>query len=132
MLQMLKQGKRSVDEYYKEMEPLLVPTRIREDLESKMARFLSGLNQEIAGFIEMFPYHTLHDLVDQAMRTKRKIQKETRGKSYASHSIAASWRKEQASTSLGGGHSQGVVARPSSSNAPSKMVVSTKSSSTNQ
>jgi len=32
-LQMLKQGKRSVDKYYKEMELLLVQTRIREDLE---------------------------------------------------------------------------------------------------
>ena len=48
--------------------------RIREDLESKMARFLGGLNEEIAGFVEMFRYHTLQDLVDQAMRTERKIQ----------------------------------------------------------
>ena len=32
-LQMLKQGKRSVDEYYKEMELLLVRAGIREDLE---------------------------------------------------------------------------------------------------
>ena len=55
-----------------------------------MARFLGGLNEEISGFVEMFPYHTLQDLVDQAMRTERKIQQETRGRSYASHSIAAS------------------------------------------
>ena len=125
---MLKQGKSSVDEYYKEMELLLVRTGIREDPESKMARFLGGLNEEIAGFVEMFPYHTLQDLVDQAMRTERKIQQETRGKSYASHSIAAPWRKQQSSTSFGGGRSQGAAARPSSSNAPSKMVVSTTSS----
>jgi len=72
-LQMLKQGKRSVDEYYKEMELLLVWTGIREDPESKMARFLGGLSEEIAGFVEMFSYHTLQDLVDQAMRTERKI-----------------------------------------------------------
>jgi len=32
-LQMLKQGKRSVDEYYKEMELLLVQIGIREDPE---------------------------------------------------------------------------------------------------
>jgi len=32
-LQMLKQGKRSVDEYYKETELLLVQTGIREDPE---------------------------------------------------------------------------------------------------
>jgi hypothetical protein len=55
----LKQGKRTIDEYYKEMELLLVRAEIREDLESKMARFLGGLNEEIAGFVEMFPYHSL-------------------------------------------------------------------------
>ena len=37
-----------------------------------MARFLGGLNEEIADFVEMFPYHTLQDLVDQSMRTERK------------------------------------------------------------
>ena len=39
-----------------------------------MARFLGGINEKIAGFVEMFPYHTLQDLVDQAIRTERKIQ----------------------------------------------------------
>ena len=63
-LQMLKQGKRIVDEYYKEMELLLVRAGIREDAESKMARFLGGLNEEISSFVEMFSYHTLQDLVD--------------------------------------------------------------------
>ena len=58
-----------------------------------MARFLGGLNEEISGFVEMFPYRTLQDLVDEAMRTERKIQQESRGKSYGSHSIAAPWRK---------------------------------------
>jgi len=131
-LQILKQGKRSVDEYYKEMELLLVRTGIREDPESKMARFLGSPNEEIAGFVEMFLYHTLQYLVDQAMRTERKIQQETRGKSYASHSIAAPWRKQQSNTSFGGGRSLDVAARPSSSNAPSKIVVSTISSPGNQ
>ena len=36
-----------------------------------MARFLNGLNEEILGFVEMFPYHNLQDLVDQSMRTER-------------------------------------------------------------
>ena len=45
-LQTLKQGSKSVDDYYKEMELLLVRSGIREDAELKMARFLSGLNEE--------------------------------------------------------------------------------------
>ena len=131
-LQMLKQEKRSVDEYYKEIELLLVQTGIREDTDSKMARFLSDLNEEVAGFVEIFPYHTLQDLVDQAMRIERKVQHEIRGKSYASHSIAAPWRKQQSSTFFGGGRSQSAVAMPSSSNASSKMAVSIALSPRNQ
>jgi hypothetical protein len=131
-LQMLKQGKKTVDEYYKEMELLLVRAGIREDPESKMARFLSGLNEEISGFVEMFPYRTLQDLVDQAMRTERKIQQETRGKSYGSHSIAAPWCKQQSSTSFGGGRSQGAATKSFPSNGTSKMTVSSASSPANQ
>jgi hypothetical protein len=123
-LQLLKQGKKSVDEYFKEMELLLVRTRIREDLESTMARFLGGLNEEISGFVEMFPYHTLQDQVDQEMRTERKIQQESRGKSYASHYNVVPWRKQQSSASFGGGRSQGNVARSSPSNGTSKMAAS--------
>jgi hypothetical protein len=71
-LQLLKEGKKLVDEYFKDMELLLVRTRIREDPESTMARFLGGLNEETSGFVEMFPYRTLQDQVDQTMRTERK------------------------------------------------------------
>ena len=60
-LQNLKQGSKPVDDYFKEMELLMVRSGIREDNESKMARFLHGLNEEISGFVEMFPYHNLQD-----------------------------------------------------------------------
>jgi hypothetical protein len=123
-LQLLKQGKKSVDEYFKEMELLLVQTGIREDPESTMARFLGGLNEEISGFVEMFPYRTLQDLVDQAMRTKRKIQQESRGKSYASHYNDVPCRKQQSSASFGGGRSQGNAARSSPSNGTPKVAAS--------
>jgi hypothetical protein len=78
-LQTLKPCSKSVDEYFKEMELLLIRSDIREDEESRMARFLHGLNDDISCFVEMFPYQTLQDLVDQTMRTERKIQQEGRG-----------------------------------------------------
>jgi hypothetical protein len=99
-------------------------TGIREDLESTMARFLGGLNEEISRFVEMFPYRTLQDLVDQAMRTERKIQQESHGKSYASHYNVVPWRKQHSSASFGGGRSQGNAARSSPSNGTSKMAAS--------
>jgi hypothetical protein len=46
-LQILKQGSISVDEYFEEMELLLIRSDIREDEESRMVRFLHGLNDDI-------------------------------------------------------------------------------------
>ena len=101
---------------------------IREDAESKMARFLSGHNEEISGFVEMFSYNNLQDLVDQAMRTERKIQQEGRRRSYGIQSISAPWHRQQAGTSVVGGRSQGAAARPSPSISTAKTAVSTASS----
>ena len=46
-LQNLRQGNRSVEEYYKEMEVAMAKANIEEDREATMARFLAGLNREI-------------------------------------------------------------------------------------
>ena len=100
-------------------------SEIREDNESKMARFLHGLNEEISGFVEMLPYHNLQDIVDQAMRTEKKIQQEGRRKSYGSQSISVPWRRQQVGTSVVGGRSQGAAARPSPSIGAAKSMVST-------
>ena len=47
-LQRLTQGSKSVDEYHKEMEIALIRANVVEDSEATMARFLHGLNQDIA------------------------------------------------------------------------------------
>ncbi|XP_071928142.1 uncharacterized protein [Coffea arabica] len=47
-LQTLVQGNRSVDEYHKEMEVLMLRADVQEDPEATMARFLNGLRPEIA------------------------------------------------------------------------------------
>jgi len=107
---------------------LLVRSGIREDEESKMARFLNGLNEEISGFVEMFPYNNLQALVQQAMRTERKIQQEGRRRSYGSQSFSVPCRRQQAGTSVVGGRSQVVAARPAPSIGAAKAAVSTASS----
>ena len=93
-----------------------------------MARFLNGLNEEILGFVEMFPYHNLQGLVDQAMRIERKIQQEGRRRSNDNQSFSAPWQRQQAGTSVVGGRSQGVAARPSPSIGVAKTAVSIASS----
>ena len=94
-----------MDEYYKEMELLLDRARIHEDDESKMARFLHGLNNEISYFVEMFPYNTLQDILEQAKRTERKVQRSGHGR--ISHSRTTTpWQRSQPSASHGGSQFQ--------------------------
>jgi hypothetical protein len=131
-LQTLKQGSKLVDEYFEEMELLLFRSDIREDEELRMARFLHGINDDISSFVEMFPYQTLQDLVDQAMRTERKIQQEGRGWSYGGRSISTTWRRQQPGTYVGGVRSQGAATRSSPSIGIAKTPFSSASSPANQ
>jgi hypothetical protein len=74
-LQTSKQGSKSVVEYFKEMELLLIRSDIREDEESRMARFLHGLNDGISSFVEMFPYLILQGLVIKLCALKGRFNK---------------------------------------------------------
>jgi hypothetical protein len=63
-----------VDEYYKEMELLMIRTGTREDIEAMMSRFLNGLNFEVRDRVEMVYYNDLQDLVHQAERAEQQIK----------------------------------------------------------
>ena len=100
-LQRLSQGTRTVEEYYKEMESLLVRARIHEDEESKMARFLHGLNNDIFVLVEMFPYNSLQDILEQAKRTERKVQRSGHVRS-SQNRTTTPWQRLQPSLCHGG------------------------------
>ena len=52
-LQYLRQGSKSVDDYYKEMEVLMTRVDLVEEEETTMARFLAGLNKELADRVDL-------------------------------------------------------------------------------
>jgi hypothetical protein len=74
-LQRLIQGSKSVDEYYKEMEVAMIWANIEEDWEATMARFLHGLNREIADIVEMQHYVELTDMVHQAIKVEKQFKR---------------------------------------------------------
>ncbi|GFS39345.1 hypothetical protein Acr_00g0062420 [Actinidia rufa] len=92
-LQGLYQGNRSVDEYYKEMEMAMIRANLEEDREATMARFLNGLNREIANTIEIHHYVELEDLVHMAIKVERQLKKGgTRPKPVIQTFSSAPWR----------------------------------------
>ena len=52
-LQSLTQGYKSMDDYLKEMEIVMIRANVEEDREATMARFLNGLNRDIANVVEL-------------------------------------------------------------------------------
>ncbi|WJZ82889.1 hypothetical protein VitviT2T_002613 [Vitis vinifera] len=70
-LQSLTQGYRSVDDYHKEMEIAMIRANVEEDREAIMARFLNGLNRDIANVVELQHYVELEDMVHMAKWEER-------------------------------------------------------------
>ncbi|XP_052489816.1 uncharacterized protein LOC105763661 [Gossypium raimondii] len=74
-------GNRSVEDYFKEMEMSMMRANIVEDREATMARFLAGLNSEIANIVEMQHYVELDDMVHMVIKIERQQHRKasTRG-----------------------------------------------------
>ncbi|KAJ4715129.1 Retrovirus-related Pol polyprotein from transposon 17.6 [Melia azedarach] len=62
----------SVEDYYKEMEIAMIRANIEEDQEATMARFISGLNKEIANVVEIQQYVEMEELLHKAIKVRNK------------------------------------------------------------
>ena len=91
-LQSLTQGSRSVEEYHKEMEVAMIRANVEEDREATMARFLNGLNRDIANVVELQHSVELEDMVHMAMKVERQLKKKGAAR-YSSHSTTL-WKSK--------------------------------------
>ncbi|RVX14849.1 Retrovirus-related Pol polyprotein from transposon 17.6 [Vitis vinifera] len=73
-LQSLTQGYRSVDDYHKEMKIAMIQANVEEDREATMARFLNGLNQDIANVVELQHYVEPNGRKDEGVVFKSKTE----------------------------------------------------------
>ena len=90
-LHSLTQGYRSVDDYHKEMEIATIRANVEEDREATMARFLNGLNWDIANVVELQHYVELEDMVHMAIKVERQLK--SKGTlSFKNPGSSASWR----------------------------------------
>ena len=95
-LQLLKQGTKSVEEYYKEREIAIIRANVTEDDEQTMARFLNGLNHPIKKIADFQPYSNLIELMHQATKAERQVQNDFKYAKYSSKTYGFS--NNQAST----------------------------------
>lgn len=90
-LQSLTQGQRSVEDYYKEMEVAMICADVEEDLEATMARFLAGLNRDIANIVELHHYVEVIDMVHMAIKVEKQLKRKGTFRSFPNTSSTTKW-----------------------------------------
>ncbi|XP_013688944.1 uncharacterized protein LOC106392685 [Brassica napus] len=74
-LRKLTQGSRTVEEYYQELEMLMLRACVSEDREATMSRFLGGLNREIQDNLEMQQYVEIEEMLHKAMLVEQQFKR---------------------------------------------------------
>ena len=74
----LKQGSQTVDEYYKEMELLMLRADFDEDDINTMYRFLEGLRRDIRDAVELCHYTNLQELLQLSKKVEAQQRAKTR------------------------------------------------------
>jgi len=69
---------------YKEMKMLSNKSDLKESEETKMARFLNGLNQDIQDMVELQKHENLEKMFDQAMKVERQLKRRHMYQKYTS------------------------------------------------
>ncbi|XP_019092325.1 PREDICTED: uncharacterized protein LOC109129137 [Camelina sativa] len=76
-LRRLTQGSRSVEDYYQEMEILLIRADVVEDREATMARFMSGLNRDVQDRLEMEHYVEIEEMLHKAILVEKQLKRKS-------------------------------------------------------
>ncbi|KAK1685177.1 hypothetical protein QYE76_046025 [Lolium multiflorum] len=82
-LTLLRQGVKTVDEYYMEMEMLMQRGRVRESLEMTMQRFLNGLKYDVKGIVRHYTYTNMNQLLHHAREAESQLAEEAKVKGCA-------------------------------------------------
>ena len=57
-----------MEDYYKEIDIAMIKANVEDDRETTMARFMNGLNWEIADKVELQHYVEIEEMVHKALK----------------------------------------------------------------
>ena len=80
-LRLLTQGSQTVEEYFQEMELLMLRANLSEDSGATMARFLGGLNREIQDRVEMQHYLEIEEMLHKAILVEQQVKRRSHARS---------------------------------------------------
>ena len=111
-LQKLTQGNKGVEEYFKEMDVLMIQAKIEEDEEVTMARFLNGLTNDIRDIVELQEFVEMDDLLHKAIQVEQQLKRKGVAKRSFTNFGSSSWKDK--------GKKDGAATSSSSTPIPSK------------
>jgi hypothetical protein len=101
-LQQLRQGAKSVEKYYQELQIGMLHCNLEEGEEPAMARFLGGLNREIQVILAYKDYTNVTHLFHLACKAEREVQGRcARAKSNISAGKSISWQHRTSNSMTG-------------------------------
>ena len=65
------------------MEVAMIRANVEEDREATMAKFLNGLNWDIANIVQLQHFVELEDMMHMAMKVERQLKRKGTAKSYS-------------------------------------------------
>ncbi|XP_052487981.1 uncharacterized protein LOC128041720 [Gossypium raimondii] len=92
-LKNLTQGNLSVEDYFKEMEIAMIRANVEEDREATMARFLAGLNRDIANMVELQHYVDIVDMVHVAIKVEKQLKRKSSCRTFPSTNNPQRWNQ---------------------------------------
>lgn len=90
-LQKLTQGSKSVEEYYKELEVLMLQANLEEDEEVTMIRFINGLSNDVRDIVELQEYVDMEELLHKATKVEQQLKRKGLARKSSTNSNS-SWR----------------------------------------
>jgi len=88
----LNQGSKLVDDNHKEMKITMIQANIINDREATMARFLNGLNKDIANVVGLQHYMQLENMVHMAMKVERQLKRKRHIRPTFNSGSSSSWK----------------------------------------
>ena len=71
----------------------LMRADIDEEKEATMARFMGGLNKEIAHLVELHHYETIDDMVQMVEKIEKQLKRKSQGA--RQNSVSTPWKPTQ-------------------------------------
>ncbi|XP_019089029.1 PREDICTED: uncharacterized protein LOC109127902 [Camelina sativa] len=97
-LRRLSQGSKSVEDYFQEMESLMIKADIEEEGDATMARFLGGLARNIQDQMELQTYEDLEEMLHKAILIEEQLKKKSSTRQVIGSSQKPSYYKEDKSS----------------------------------